>query len=241
LEPEILIVDEVLAVGDAEFQKKCLGKMQDVSRGGRTVLFVSHNLSAVSTLCGKCAFLESGKLLRLDSTEACIAFYTNRTNNIGKPVATINKDGYGFYSASVHRNQSSGISDCETLDASILAELLFDCELPKSHSLNLGFTVINSKNVGILSASALDIGADLPSGRCQIRIQLPLSRFPSGQYRVEGAIWDASGLYAQSDHLASFSVINKNYNRAGVEPRGATLLDRLWAIEKTIQPNSITN
>ena len=51
LEPEILIVDEILAVGDAAFQQKCLGKMQDVGRGGRTVLFVSHNMAAISRLC----------------------------------------------------------------------------------------------------------------------------------------------------------------------------------------------
>lgn len=60
LEPEILIVDEVLAVGDAEFQKKCLGKMQDVAKGGRTVLFVSHNMQAVSTLCTRAILLKSG-------------------------------------------------------------------------------------------------------------------------------------------------------------------------------------
>ncbi len=59
LEPEILIVDEVLAVGDAEFQKKAIGKMQDVSRNyGRTVLFVSHNLGSVKTLCKNCVLLE---------------------------------------------------------------------------------------------------------------------------------------------------------------------------------------
>ncbi len=62
LEPEILIVDEVLAVGDAEFQKKCLSKMQDVSRGGRTVLFVSHNMNAVERLCTSLIHLESGSL-----------------------------------------------------------------------------------------------------------------------------------------------------------------------------------
>jgi lipopolysaccharide transport system ATP-binding protein len=61
LEPEILLVDEVLAVGDAEFQKKCLGKMEDVSRGGRTVLFVSHNMGAVSNLCGKGIVLDRGR------------------------------------------------------------------------------------------------------------------------------------------------------------------------------------
>ena len=62
LEPEILLVDEVLAVGDSEFQKKCLGKMNEVARGGRTVLFVSHNVTAVEALCKSAIFLESGKL-----------------------------------------------------------------------------------------------------------------------------------------------------------------------------------
>src|SRR6202011_3679487 len=62
LEPEILVVDEVLAVGDAEFQKKCLGKMQEVSRGGRTVLFVSHNMSAVARLCSRGMLLHSGRI-----------------------------------------------------------------------------------------------------------------------------------------------------------------------------------
>ncbi|MEM2899302.1 MAG: ABC transporter ATP-binding protein, partial [Thermoplasmata archaeon] len=54
LEPEILLVDEVLAVGDAQFQKKCLGKMKDVSEGGRTVLFVSHNMGAIAEMCNRC-------------------------------------------------------------------------------------------------------------------------------------------------------------------------------------------
>lgn len=66
LEPEIMIIDEVLAVGDAEFQKKCLGKMQDVSRSGRTVLFVSHNINAVQQLCNRILWLDKGTL-RADS------------------------------------------------------------------------------------------------------------------------------------------------------------------------------
>src|SRR5690606_34636018 len=62
LEPEILIVDEVLAVGDAEYQKKCLGKMSDVAGEGRTVLFVSHNMAAVATLCTEGLWLHDGKV-----------------------------------------------------------------------------------------------------------------------------------------------------------------------------------
>lgn len=76
LEPEILIVDEVLAVGDAEFQKKCLGRMQDVSKNdGRTVLFVSHNMAAISNLCTKSIFLRNGTLYSHGSTSQIIEEY----------------------------------------------------------------------------------------------------------------------------------------------------------------------
>jgi lipopolysaccharide transport system ATP-binding protein len=77
LEPEILIIDEVLAVGDAEFQKKCLGKMDEVSKSGRTVLFVSHDLSAVSTLTKKSIFLDKGKVKQFDTTPAVIQAYSS--------------------------------------------------------------------------------------------------------------------------------------------------------------------
>ena len=77
LEPEILVVDEVLAVGDAEFQKKCLGKMQDVSNSeGRTVLFVSHNLMALSSLCNKGIYLKNGQVRSQGQIEQTLSDYT---------------------------------------------------------------------------------------------------------------------------------------------------------------------
>ena len=76
LEPEILIVDEVLAVGDFSFQKKCLGKMHDVATGdGRTILFVSHNMGALSQLCSRGVFLENGSLMMVGSIEEVIKTY----------------------------------------------------------------------------------------------------------------------------------------------------------------------
>ncbi len=75
LEPEIFIVDEVLAVGDAQFQKKCLGKMEEVGRQGRTVLFVSHNMSAVRSLCSRALLLQQGKLLIDDDAATAIGCY----------------------------------------------------------------------------------------------------------------------------------------------------------------------
>src|SRR6267378_7987506 len=75
LEPEILLVDEVLAVGDIAFQKKCLGKMGDVAQEGRTVLFVSHNMAAIQNLCGRCFLLDEGSLIAAGGTSHVLAEY----------------------------------------------------------------------------------------------------------------------------------------------------------------------
>jgi lipopolysaccharide transport system ATP-binding protein len=81
LESEILVVDEVLAVGDAEFQKKCLGKMNDVSKGeGRTVLFVSHNMGSIKQLCKMGLLLENGKLSFNGLSDDCISTYQKSTS-----------------------------------------------------------------------------------------------------------------------------------------------------------------
>ncbi|WP_339921213.1 ABC transporter ATP-binding protein [uncultured Flavobacterium sp.] len=80
LEPEILIIDEVLAVGDAEFQKKAIGKMQDISReGGRTVLFVSHNMAAIQKLCTKCILLQNGRFIMQGNTEDVLNCYLSQS------------------------------------------------------------------------------------------------------------------------------------------------------------------
>ena len=86
LEPEILIVDEVLAVGDAAFQKKCLGKMKDVSSNGRTVIFVSHNMGAIEQLCNRCILLDKGQI-KMDSTDvrSVIKSYFNTLDNGNLP------------------------------------------------------------------------------------------------------------------------------------------------------------
>jgi lipopolysaccharide transport system ATP-binding protein len=81
LEPEILVIDEVLAVGDAEFQKRCLGKMDEVSRSGRTVLFVSHNLGALQELCPKSIYLNSGKIVSMGRSVDMINQYLKIWND----------------------------------------------------------------------------------------------------------------------------------------------------------------
>jgi lipopolysaccharide transport system ATP-binding protein len=78
LEPEILLIDEVLAVGDIAFQKKCLGKMEDVAGNGRTVFFVSHNTQAVRQLCSRCILLEHGRVVSDASTDETLTIYNER-------------------------------------------------------------------------------------------------------------------------------------------------------------------
>jgi lipopolysaccharide transport system ATP-binding protein len=81
LNPEILIVDEVLAVGDTEFQKKCLGKMRDVSESGRTLLFVSHNLTAIQALCNKSFYFEKGRLIDQGDTTHIVTNYLSKVSH----------------------------------------------------------------------------------------------------------------------------------------------------------------
>ncbi len=91
LEPEILVVDEVLAVGDAAFQKKCLGKMQDVSKSeGRTVLFVSHNMEAIARLCTKCFYLVKGQLQMTGAPAEAIKAYSEHSKQISADVDLTN-------------------------------------------------------------------------------------------------------------------------------------------------------
>ena len=80
LEPEILLVDEVLAVGDAAFQRRCLGKMDEVAKGGRTVLFVSHNMGAIQRLCPQCLWLDGGRIRAMGDTETVVGQYFDAVN-----------------------------------------------------------------------------------------------------------------------------------------------------------------
>jgi lipopolysaccharide transport system ATP-binding protein len=82
LEPEVLVVDEVLAVGDAEFQNKCLGKMNEVTKQGRTVLFVSHSMGAIQNFCDRCILLDRGTLVTFDATNDVVELYSQLRSKV---------------------------------------------------------------------------------------------------------------------------------------------------------------
>ncbi len=121
LEPEILIVDEVLAVGDSEFQKKCLGKIGDVAKEGRTVLFVSHNLLAIKNICNKAVILERGNLTMQGETETALDYYQNSQMNGGSSsTATVLIDdkgmGNGIRFSSIKVENSEGANSIQSED-----------------------------------------------------------------------------------------------------------------------------
>ncbi len=129
LESEILIVDEVLAVGDAEFQKKCLGKMDDVSRGeGKTVLFVSHNMTAVNSLCNKCIYFKNGKLLDSGITRNIIQLYlSTETETISEQNwDNITNDGVVYILSARLINKSHRHIEAAQLDEEIGIECVYE-------------------------------------------------------------------------------------------------------------------
>ena len=96
LEPEILIVDEVLAVGDAAFQKKCLGKMESVGKEGRTIIFVSHSMGSITTLCDKAVFMEQGKVREVGEVDRVANIYLSELlNNEGDDLSQLRQNGMG--------------------------------------------------------------------------------------------------------------------------------------------------
>jgi lipopolysaccharide transport system ATP-binding protein len=114
LEPQILIVDEVLAVGDAEFQKKCLGKMREVATGGRTILFVSHNMQAVSVLCNRGMFFRAGSLEYTGSAKEAIDRYTSsfsKANGSDDPDRRYGSGEYRYTFASPARQIFGGAEE----------------------------------------------------------------------------------------------------------------------------------
>lgn len=116
LEPEILVVDEVLAVGDAEFQKKAIGAMKDVStQQGRTVLFVSHNMSAISALCPRCVLLNQGRIAQVGDTADCVAQYLSQSLDSTEGGTILDHIQWSHPCLRVHRIEINGQAQAQSV------------------------------------------------------------------------------------------------------------------------------
>jgi len=182
LEPEILIVDEVLSVGDARFQKKCLGKMQDISHGqGRTVLFVSHNMDTIQRLCSRCLILEQGKLVAQGGTASTILKYISNNSYQAQPnqwidVSNMRRRGSG--EARFAAVRYSSLNDAVSFHpySSGPLEFLLDIESDSYRTVDSLAVTLYNKTAGtkLVNADIASIGQviELKKGHNIVRLRI---------------------------------------------------------------------
>ncbi len=213
LESEILIIDEVLAVGDAEFQKKCLGKMGDISKGeGRTVLFVSHNMAAVKTLCNKGIVLEHGKCVFDGNVTDAISYY------LKGDAETQNKKTFGndYNKASFTLHEISLRNTNRTNDEPLLEneeiELLTSIDIKKNNPDDdycITYHLINELGDSLFSFSHNTEDISLLSGPNKIVCTFPRYFFQSGTFMLSLFIVQnkKNPVYIEKD-IVTFTVVD---------------------------------
>lgn len=217
LESEILIVDEVLAVGDAEFQKKCLGKMNDVSKGeGRTVLFVSHNMAAVKSLCTRGILLKNGMVDNVGTSDEVIKKYLDDGVQIAAKIwddfNCPKCDFLKIISAKV-LNHHQEISLNHFINEDIKIE--FEYEILKENQLfTHGFNLFNDHEVHILSSHDKDsetLKVPLKKGTYKRTIILPGNFLAEGGYKCSFAIMRYNPFFVELHEMdiLGFNVIDQ--------------------------------
>jgi lipopolysaccharide transport system ATP-binding protein len=184
LDPEILLVDEVLAVGDAQFQAKCIGKMESVAQEGRTVLFVSHNMSAVRSLCSRGLVLRGGQIAYQGSVQTAIQEYFSDLGILGGETSEEVHDGRSVFGR-VTLNQGT----TNTVGQSEPFELSTWFSLPKAASgfrLWCLFTDMRSQQLIAIcrTSEELGFGSEVPPGRHELTLQFPALWLNPGMYSV---------------------------------------------------------
>lgn len=210
LEPEILIVDEVLAVGDAEFQKKCLGKMKEVSvSGGRTVLFVSHNMAAVKSLCTKGIVLRNGSIEHQGDIDDVIFRYlqsnTNSPNHILFDSGLVIRDVVleELYIKAANKNINSPISEEDEIEFFVKYNILNK----SAHKYHMTFHMYSEMGEAIFSFSHLRDGVELQNGENILTCKFPGRFFNTGTFFISVLIvLDRKEVIFIEKDLLSFSI-----------------------------------
>lgn len=225
LEPDILIVDEVLAVGDAEFQKKCLGKMKDVSRAeGRTILFVSHQIDAISRLCNNGLLLKDGELFYNGSVEKTIKLYHDKLNENNSSIEwTLNKPGNNIVKLNGVRIVGEDESVSEKLDINKSIKIIIEYEvLIAGEKLTSGINLFNQNGDYLFTSH------DIKNARSQIKLGkgkyisaviIPGNFLAEGIMNVSVSImsYDPFAIHFHEKNILSFLVVD---NLDGESARG---------------------
>lgn len=248
LDPEILIVDEVLAVGDAQFQKKCLGKMGDVARGGRTVLFVSHNTPVLEHLCSQALVLADGKLVFRSAAREAVAHYLGQGGN---------ESGLGCY----HREEADPVDwiacilkagvysagEFSSIGYEVGSTLEFRITFHVSRYLQnvaLGIGINNSslsRVTTLHSERASLVSEDLPPGLYEFRCQVENLLLVPGRYRVKLSLEARQVSIEVLDPAFEFDILPGDYFQTGRGSglAGVVLCDQTWTCEMAAGESAI--
>lgn len=234
LDSEIMIVDEVLAVGDAQFQEKCLKKMNEIGAQNRTVLFVSHSISAVLALCNKGIFLEKGELKAFEPIEQCVSRYVRSCPTAGLTwQGNAGDDHILFYKASL-RPPASDMGFYYHGETTFL-DIGFEILQPHTEMI-LGFSLLNSR-YQVIARSRFCDHTDSSSvvtahGHHEIAFKIDLDLFHPGEYhiRLECSLLNKKKIL-HDDVLLKFAVYSQNKDlkyEQGIEKDGISLGNR-WS------------
>jgi len=201
LDPEILIVDEVLAVGDAEFQKKCLGKMGDVAHDGRTVLFVSHNMSAIESLCKNASLFDHGKLIALGPVSQVVKQYMHDNKSIG----IVNRDN--------RKLKLIGSTYKEyCIDEDIEVKLTFQTDQVDLEQVKINIAILDSTGMKIIRLQSELLGETfslLRETTYEIAFQIKKPNLVPGIYSLDVYLWDADSEICWIQSIPAFEIVQK--------------------------------
>jgi len=238
LEPEILIVDEVLAVGDAAFQKKCLGKMEQVGKDGRTVLFVSHNMGAIQALCSTAIHLDAGEITNVGGTADVIIGYNSEglhTKSKEEPIF-VSKDNQITLDAFIIKNELEHPTDKLVPGKPCSFTFVIKAEDDyRDVRFLLGFNrYIDNYRLGVCDTELTGQSFDLKKGNNLVECRMSDMKFCPGQY-VMTLRAESHGeilFYLQGSH--NFEILNSDYFGTTKMPDkswgGSVLLDQQWRI-----------
>ena len=224
LEPEILVVDEVLAVGDAEFQKKAIGKMQDVSKGeGRTVLFVSHNMGAVKNLCKTGVLLENGMIRNTGKVDEIVDEYLTQNQNIEQNDFTNYKNRIGNKSIRIKKLEYFNSNGLKTNTFKTGEEITIKVFFEANNTLNgvsssyidIGFNNDREERITWISSRIFKKELDYNQGVVVYRI--PHLMFNQGSYDINLHCETNVGKADWIKHIGHFEVIFDDYYRQGIQ------------------------
>ena len=234
LEPEILVVDEVLAVGDAQFQKKCLGKMEDVSTNeGRTVLFVSHNMGVIQQLCQKAILLKSGCIEGIDTANNIIDQYISGIQNFDseyKVSAAYASHKLNFFSFISLYNKKMEKSSEFNFEENIILDFKFVITNP-SNNLQIGIG-LNDKYQNRIFTVLKPVTFFKNNGNdYHGRVILPASIIAPNNYSFIFALWEKSGrVHDQVDNVCACRIYDSGTDLALYEggDNGCIIIKPIW-------------